>query len=129
VRILAACLALLPFLVWAHHSAQAEYDASRLITLYGTVTKMEWTNPHADFYLEVKKSSGAHAIWYLELASPNVLRGQGWLPGTLKPGDVVRVEAYPSKDRAGLAKTHRVQLPDGRWLFGVSISGQAGTAP
>ncbi len=117
----------MPFLVWAHHSAQAEYDASRLVVLAGRVTKVEWSNPHVHFYLEVMRP--AAETWYLELGSPNVLRGQGWLPNTLQPGDRVRVEAYPSRDRAGLAKTHRVRLAGGRWLFGDSSSGQAGAAP
>lgn len=108
--------------LWGHHSAQAEYDASRLVTLVGAITKLEWSNPHVHFYLEVKAPSGGSTVWYLELASPNVLRGQGWLPNTIKPGDVVRVEVYPARDRDALAKTHRVRLPDGRWLFGDSTS-------
>jgi hypothetical protein len=120
VKSLVACLALVPLITWAHHSAQAEYDASRLLVLTGTVTKLEWSNPHVHFYLEVKGRSGGSAIWYLEVASPNVLRGQGWLPNTIKSGDIVRVEAYPSRDRDTLAKAHRVHVPDGRWLFGDS---------
>ena len=115
-----ACLAFAPVLAWAHHSAQAEYDASKLVSLTGTVIRVEWTNPHAHFSVAVKRDSGGAGVWHLELASPNVLRGQGWLPNTIKPGDAVRVEAYPSRDRERLAKTHRVQVPDGRWLFGDS---------
>jgi hypothetical protein len=122
VRSLAACLVLASATLWGHHSAQAEYDASRLLVLTGTVTKLEWSNPHVHFYLAVKQPSGSSATWYLELASPNVLRGQGWLPNTIKPGDVVRVEAYPARDRDVLAKTHRIQLADGRWLVGDSTS-------
>ena len=122
MRCLVACFVIASVTLWAHHSAQAEYDASRLLVLTGTVTKLEWSNPHVHFYLEVRGPSGGSAIWYLELASPNVLRGQGWLPNTIKPGDVIRVEAYPSHDRDTLAKTHRVRLADRRWLFGDSTS-------
>jgi Family of unknown function (DUF6152) len=125
VQSFAACLALVPALAWAHHSAQAEYDASRLLVLVGTVSKVEWSNPHVHFYLEVKPPSGDPAVWYLELASPNVLRSHGWLPGTIQPGDVVRVEVYPARDRDGLAKTHRVRVPDGRWLFADSTNYQS----
>lgn len=112
-----AVLALAAAPVWGHHSAAAEYDASKLLVLTGKVTKVEWMNPHVFFHLEVKDAGGAATDWYLEMASPNGMRRQGWLPGTMKAGDVVTVEAWPAKDAATLAKTHRVKVPDGRWLF------------
>ncbi len=103
--------------LWAHHSASAEYDASRLLVLTGTVTKIEWTNPHVHLHLDVNKPGGAPIDWYFEMASPNGMRRLGWLPKTMKPGDVVTVEAYAAKDYPTLAKAHRVKVPDGRWLF------------
>jgi len=111
----------------AHHSAAAEYDAARLLVLTGTLTKVEWVNPHVYFHLDVKNPGGAHADWYLEGASPNGMRRQGWLPRTVRAGDRVTVEAYAAKDNAALAKMHRVKLPDGRWLF-VDSSGPDGPA-
>jgi hypothetical protein len=115
-----SAIALLSVPLWAHHSAAAEYDASRLIVLDGVVTRVEWTNPHVYFHVGVKDRSGTVVDWYLEAASPNGMRRQGWLPKTMKPGDRVTVEAYQAKDAPALAKTHRVKVPDGRWLYADS---------
>jgi Family of unknown function (DUF6152) len=82
----------------AHHSFAAEYDASRLLILRGTVVKFVWTNPHASLQLKVKNARGNNSIWYLEMASPNSMMHQGWMPNTVKPGDGVIVEAYAAKD-------------------------------
>ena len=117
VRGLAAMALLAAAPLWAHHSAAAEYDASKLLVLTGTVAKVDWTNPHVYLHLDVKSPGGAVVNWYLEMASPNGMRHQGWIPTTMKPGDVVTVEAYAAKDLPTLAKTHRVKVPDGRWLF------------
>jgi len=122
---LAAIAALAPAALWAHHSAAAEYDASKLLVLTGVVSKVEWTNPHVHVHLEVKNPGGATTDWYLEMASPNGMVRQGWLPRTLKPGDVVTVEAFAAKDYPTAAKTHRVKVPDGRWLYADS-GGPAG---
>ena len=103
--------------MWAHHSAAAEYDASKLVVLTGTVTKLEWTNPHTHLRLTVKGPQGAAVAWYLEMAAPSGMRRQGWFPGALSPGDRVTVEAYPAKDLPSVAKVHRVKIPDGRWLW------------
>ena len=113
-----AALAAAP--LWAHHSAAAEYDASRLLVLTGTVNKVEWTNPHVFFNLIVKDPNGKIVNWRLEMASPNGMLRQGWMPYTMKPGDVVTVEAYAAKDYDAAAKTHRVKVPGGRWLFADS---------
>jgi hypothetical protein len=114
---LAAFAALVPAPLRAHHSAAAEYDASRLLVLTGVVTKVEWTNPHVHMRIDVKNSDGAAKNWYLEMASPNGMRRQGWLPNTLKRGDRVTVEAYAAKDYSAAAKAHRVKAADGRWLW------------
>ncbi|HEV3330904.1 MAG TPA: DUF6152 family protein [Bryobacteraceae bacterium] len=114
---------------WAHHSAAAEYDAAKLLVLTGSVTKVEWANPHVYCHLGVKNASGATTDWYLEMASPNGMRRQGWLPYTLKTGDVVTVEAYAAKDHAALAKVHRIRVADGRWLSVDSAAEATGAAP
>ena len=103
--------------LWAHHSAAAEYDASKLLVLPGTVAKVEWTNPHVHWHLSVKNASGTPVDWYIEMASPNGMRRQGWQPDTVKPGDAVTVEAYAAKDFETVAKAHRVKVTDGRWLW------------
>jgi hypothetical protein len=105
---------------WAHHSAAAEYDASHLLVLTGSVAEVEWSNPHVYCHLGVKSPGGPTVDWYLEMGSPNGMRRQGWLPDTMKTGDVVTVEAYAAKDHSTLAKVHRIKVPDGRWLFADS---------
>src|SRR5271169_298610 len=84
---LVAGLGLLAPAALAHHSFAAEYDAKKPVTLKGTVSKVEWTNPHARFYIDVKDESGNVVNWNFELGSPNVLRLQGWKRDTLKVGD------------------------------------------
>src|SRR5258708_450578 len=74
--------------VLAHHSFAAEYDNKQPVTLTGTVTKVEWMNPHARFYINAKDESGKAADWELELGSPNGLMRQGWTRNSLKEGDV-----------------------------------------
>jgi hypothetical protein len=108
----------------AHHSFAAEYDSSKPIMLTGTVTKVEWMNPHARFYMDVKDDKGKIANWEFEMGSPNGLTRQGWSRHAMKPGDVVIVEAYAAKDGSNLANVRRIKLPDGRRLFaGTSNDG------
>src|SRR6267378_1856621 len=83
--------------VLAHHSFAAEYDASKPVTLKGTVTKIEWTNPHARFYLDVKGADGALTNWNMELASPNALQRNGWTRKSLNVGDEVTVQGSAAR--------------------------------
>jgi DNA/RNA endonuclease YhcR with UshA esterase domain len=106
----------------AHHSFAAEYDANKPVTLKGAVTRVEWTNPHARFYVDVKDESGAVANWNLELASPNVLVRNGWTRNTLKIGEVVTVEGSMAKDGTKMANARTVTLSDGRRVFAGSNS-------
>jgi hypothetical protein len=101
----------------AHHSFAAEYDSTKPAKLTGTVTKMEWTNPHVRFYVDVKDDSGSVTNWEFELGSPNGLLRQGWTRNSLKPGDKVSVEGYLAKDGAHLANARTVVLADGRKVF------------
>ena len=102
----------------AHHSFSAEFDASKPVELKGVVTKIEWTNPHVYFYLDVKDDKGASTNWGCEATSPAALRRQGWSRDALKVGDQVIVEGYPARDGSKLADARRVTLPDGRRIFG-----------
>jgi hypothetical protein len=104
----------------AHHSFAAEYDSNKPITLKGAVTKMEWQNPHARFYVDVADESGKVTNWELELGSPNGLMRRGWTRNSLKPGDTVTVEGYLAKDGSKLANARNVTLGDGRKIFAGS---------
>jgi hypothetical protein len=103
--------------VLAHHSFSGEYDSAKPITLTGKVTKVEWTNPHARFYIDVKGDDGAMTNWNLELASPNVLKRQGWSSTSLKEGDVVTVEGSLARSGAKMANARVVTLADGSRVF------------
>ena len=101
----------------AHHSFAAEYDSTKPITLKGAVTKMEWQNPHARFYVDVTDEAGKVTNWEFELGSPNGLMRRGWTRNSLKPGDTVTIEGYLAKDGSKLANARNVTLADGRKIF------------
>lgn len=102
--------------VLAHHSFAAEYDSTKKVELKGTVTKFEWTNPHAHFYLDVTDGDGKVVNWNLELASPNMMQRNGWTRRSLKEGDKVVVFASRSKDNTATASADTITLSDGHKL-------------
>lgn len=101
----------------AHHSFATQYDENAPVTLTGVVTKVEWTNPHARFYIDVENPDGEIVLWNLELASPNVLRRNGWLRNSLEAGDTVTVEGSRARDGTQLANARTVKLADGTQVF------------
>ena len=112
-------LTLVSGLAFAHHSFTAEYDSREIRVFTGTVTKIEWTNPHARFYLDVQET-GRVQNWNFELGSPLFLRKLGWKSDSLKVGDRVSVEGYLAKDGSSMANARNVQLADGRKVFAGS---------
>jgi len=102
--------------VLAHHSFSAEFDASKPITLEGTVVKMDWVNPHSWLYLDVKGADGQIQHWSVEGGSPNVLLRNGWNRNSLPEGTKIIVHGHMSKDGAYRANSSDIQLPDGRKL-------------
>ena len=109
--------------VAAHHSFAAEYDANRPVTLRGLVTRIEWTNPHARFSLDVKDDTGKVTNWSFELASPKVLTQCGWTGRSLHIGDQVTVEGAMARDRSTMANARVVMLADGRRVSAGSSGG------
>jgi Family of unknown function (DUF6152) len=101
----------------AHHSFAAQYDANKPITLTGVVTKVEWMNPHARVYIDVKASDGSVTNWNLELASPNYLKRAGWSSTSLKEGDQVTIEGSLARSGANMANAASVTLADGQRVF------------
>ena len=121
-------VALSTAVVAGHHSFAAEYDASNQITLVGTITKVEWTNPHTWFFIDVKDPQGHVVNWAIEGGAPTVLYREGWKPNSLKVGDQVTVTIALAKDKSKKqGNAYQVKLPDGRCVFAGS-SGPGGTA-
>jgi len=112
----------------AHHSFAAEYDANNQMTVVGTITKVEWTNPHTWFFLDVRDAQGRVVNWAIEGGAPTVLYREGWKPTSLKAGDEVTVTFARAKDASrNQGNAYLVKLPDGRCVFAGS-SGPGGTA-
>lgn len=104
-----------------HHSFAAEFDENKVVKLTGTVTKIEWTNPHIWFFIDVKNPDGTMTNWGLEMASPNGLLRAGWKRDTMKVGDVVAVEARQARDGSSNANAQAVVLTaTGQKLFAGS---------
>jgi hypothetical protein len=104
----------------AHHSFAAEFDANSPIELTGTVTKVEWANPHTFFYIDVTTPSGEIENWALEMGSPNGLMRRGWTRDSMKIGDVVTVTGSRAKNGTTLGNARSVKLSSGKQLFAGS---------
>jgi len=103
--------------VVAHHAFAAEFDANRPVEFTGTITKMEWVNPHVWLHMDVKKPDGTTESWAFEAGTPNVLFRRGVTKQSLLPGTVVKVDGYQAKDGTHRANGRDLTFTDGKKLF------------
>ena len=103
--------------VWAHHSFAAEFDINKPVKLEGTVTSMEWINPHSWIHLDVKGPDGKTVNWMVEGGSPNILLRRGFTKKSLEPGTVIVVDGYQAKNGENRANGSNITFPDGKRLF------------
>src|SRR5690242_13480115 len=101
----------------AHHAFAAEFDANKPVNFKGTVTKMEWTNPHCWLHVDIKKPDGSVENWAVEAGTPNVLFRRGFTKDSLLPGTEVMVDGYQAKDGSRRANGRNLTLPNGKMLF------------
>jgi hypothetical protein len=111
----------------AHHSFTAQYDRSKPATLVGPVTKVDWINPHARFFMDVKDASGKVTNWEVELAAPAMLMRRGWTRTALPVGQSVTVNGSLAKDGSNLLNATTVTLSDGKRVFAGSSGGDSET--
>ena len=128
--VLAASLGLILLVVssttmLAHHSFAAQYDRNKPATLVGPVTKVDWINPHARFFMDVKDASGKMVNWEVELAAPAMLIRRGWSRNAIKIGEAVTVNGSLAKDGSNLLNATAVTLSDGKKVFAGSSGGDA----
>ena len=103
--------------VVAHHSFAAEFDGNQPITVNGTISRMDWVNPHSWIYVDVKEANGQVVQWRFEMGPPNALLRMGWRKSSVPPGTMVKIEGYRAKSGKNVANAKTVTLPDGRELF------------
>jgi len=115
IGLLAASLPLV-----AHHSFAAEFDSAKSVSLTGTVTKIDWMNPHIWLYLDAKDESGTVAHWQCEGGPPNVLTRNGWSKDSLKVGDQATIDGFRAKDGTNTCNARSVKLPSGKSVFAGS---------
>ena len=124
--LITGCVAILAAIpVYGHHSFAAEFDANKVVTLTGVVTKVEWANPHARIYFDVKDEKGAVVNWDFEMGSPNGLMRLGWRRDSLKAGDEITVNGTLAKNAPHVGNARSVTMvKTGKKLFAGSSEGE-----
>jgi hypothetical protein len=107
---------------WAHHSFAAEYDSKKTVKLTGAVTKIDWSNPHVYFFIDVEDESGRVANWAFEMGAPGALKNSGWSRTSMKIGDLVTVEGTQAKDGGTHANARAVTLTTTGQRLGAASS-------
>jgi hypothetical protein len=113
---------------FGHHSFSAEFSRELPVEVTGTVTKVEWMNPHARFYVDAKDTDGTVANWNFELTTPNLLMRKGWTKNSLKAGDMVTVKGWRARNDPHVANANVVTLAGGKELFTGSAGGNSASA-
>ncbi|MSO83233.1 MAG: hypothetical protein EXQ53_08070 [Acidobacteria bacterium] len=109
----------------AHHAFSAEFDQSKPVKMSGEITKLEWTNPHAWLFIDVKGSDGKVVPWRFEMGAPNALLRAGWSRSDIKPGTAVTISGFLARAGGPVGNAFQVRLPDGRDLFAASSAKDA----
>ena len=116
VMLTVLCLCM-PAAAPAHHAFAAEFDRNQPIHFTGTVTKLEWTNPHARLYVDAPDADGNIVNWNLEMGSPNTMMRNGWRRDSLKAGDIVTIDGWRARNHPHVGNISTVMLPDGKQVF------------
>ena len=116
-KFVGACLIAAALPAWAHHSFASEFDVSKPVKLQGTVTQMEWINPHSWIHIDVKGPDGKIVPWMVEGGSPNALLRRGFTKAALPAGTEILIEGYQAKDGSNRANGRDITFADGRKLF------------
>ena len=106
--------------VLAHHAFSSEFDQAKPIKLSGEITKLEWVNPHAWLFIDVKGADGSVVGWRFEMGAPNTLLRAGWSKNDVKPGIAVTISGFLARSGGAVGNAYQVRLPDGRDLFAAS---------
>ena len=130
VAVTSALLCCIAYRAHAHHSFAAEFDANQPVELHGTITKMEWINPHSWLHIDVKNADGTTTPWMIEGATPNTLLRRGFTREAVKTGTEITIVGFRAKNGANRANGRDLILPDGSRLFmqssGTGAPGEEG---